>query len=332
MNSPFKTVLIGFGQIAHGLSYDFLMARYFTYATHAQVLAKHPLFSWEAVVDPSDKAMALARKDWGISIVAGSIEELADRYQPEVAVIATPPDQRLDILDKLPTLRAVFVEKPLGKSFQEGCKFIEECKKRNLLVQVNFWRRGDEFFRRLAETELEKLIGRPQAVFGLYGNGLINNGSHIIDFARMLFGEVLEAEVIAPEYAFSEGPVTEDRNVAFCLKIENRLTAMFQPVHFENYRENCLDIWGEKGRLALYLESLGIYYYPRKKNRALQNEWEIASDRPRIYESTCSRALYRMYDNIADALMNGSDLWSPGESALRSEEVVHHLLDRFNEL
>ncbi|MFC1883615.1 Gfo/Idh/MocA family protein [Thermodesulfobacteriota bacterium] len=327
MNSPFKTVLIGSGMMGAGFANDPMMAKFFQYASHSQVLAAHPLFSWEAVVDKSDKALKRAADEWRIPVIVKSVDELAKKFQPEVAVIATPPQQRIDIIKKLPTLRAVLVEKPLGLTLTEALEFIEECDRRGIIIQVNFWRRGDEVFRTFAEGELEKTIGRPLAAFGLYGNGLMNNGSHMVDLGRMLFGEISRAEVLSPQTSFTEGPIPGDKNITFLLCFETGLNVLFQAITFVYYRENSLDIWGKKGRLGFYQESLGIYKYPRTKNRAITGEWEIASDMPKKLDPTCGMALYHMYDNIVEALINGTSLWSSGEEALKTEKIVHQLLE-----
>lgn len=326
MTSPFRTVLIGFGKMGAGFGRDPVMARHFQYASHAQVLASHPLFSWEAVVDPSEKALAVAREEYHVPVVAHNVEELRRLYDPEVAVLATPPRGRLELLSRLPSLKGLVVEKPLGTSLAEGRELVDFCKQRGIAVQVNFWRRGDEFYRDLASHALKDLVGQPYAVFGVYGNGLRNNGSHVIDFVRMLFGEIRSAEVLSPETSFVEGPIAEDRNLHFLLALESGVNALFQAIPFKSYREIGLDIWGDKGRLSLMQESLGIYLYPRVQNRAIQDEWEVASDQPRVFAPTCGNALYRMYDNLAAVLTSGASLWSPGEEALKVEGIVEDLL------
>jgi len=323
---PFKTILIGFGMIGSGYAEDPVMRKYFRYATHAQVLADHPLFSWEAVVDPSEKALKTAWEKWKIPVAVKDVDAVLKRVKPDVAVIATPPAHRAEIIKKLSDIRAVFVEKPLGGTYQESLDFVEECRNREIPVQVNFWRRGDKFFRSLSEGELEKHIGEPKTAVGLYGNGLINNGSHMIDFIRMLCGDIRRTQVLCPESSFKEGPIPNDRNISFLLSVEGGLNVIFQAIPFNHYREISLDIWGERGRLGLYQESLGIYLYPRRKNRGLSDEWEISSDAPLVFEPTCSRALYRMYDNLAACLLNGDPLWSSGENALETEKVIHQLL------
>jgi len=310
-----------------GFSEDPVMARYFDYASHAQVLRDHPLFSWEAVVDPSENALRLAGEQYNIPILVKNGSELADKIRPDVAIIATPPRNRKAIVEMLPGLKGIVVEKPLGTTLEESRLFVETCKKKGICVQINFWRRGDELFRQLADGKLEKYVGRPLTAFGLYGNGIRNNGIHMIDFAQMLFGEIENYQVLLPEASFVEGPVKDDRNVGFVLRFNKGCTVVYQPIPFNSYREVSLDIWGEEGRLGIYQESLGIYHYRRTKNRAIQDEWEIASDEPVSVKQTCGRALYNMYDNLAEALEGKAALWSPGEAAIRTESIVHDLVN-----
>jgi predicted dehydrogenase len=317
-----RTVVVGFGKIAAGYADDPVMARYYPFATHAQVLAAHPAFSWEAVVDISDKALALARERWRIPYVAKSVPELSLQYLPEVAVIATPPQFRSAIIEQLPSLRAVLVEKPISLTLIEGQKFLDACHRLNVLVQVNLLRRADEGCRELAAGRLSELVGQPQAVFGVYGNGLLNNGTHMVDLVRMLLGEVEGVQVVSGFEPYPAGPVPGDVHVPFSLRLSGGPVVMMQPLRFEHYRENALDIWGEKARLLIVQEGLGLFLYPRRPNRAMQGEREIAPDQPRMIESTVGRALYKIYDNLAAAVHNGASLWSPGESALRTEQVI----------
>lgn len=304
------------------------MARHFAYASHAQVLSDHPLFSWEAVVDHSKKALRFAREKWAVPLCVGSVEELLMHFHPEVAVIATPPKGRVETMKTLKGVRGVMVEKPLGVTLRESVECVEFCRLKNIAMQVNYWRRGDELFQELAATRLSSFLGRPVAAFGLYGNGLMNNGSHMIDFVRMLLGDVKSAGVLSPQRAFEEGPIPGDKNFAFSLEMEQGAQVVFQPIQFGSYREVGIDIWGGEGRLSILQESLGIYLYPRERNRAISGEWEIASDRPKVIPATCGRALYRLYDNLADALLNGTPLWSAGEQALNSEKTVYDLLKK----
>lgn len=320
---PLKIVLIGFGKIAAGYADDPVMARYFPYATHAQVLHDHPAFSWDAVVDSLQEALDKAKKQWNVRYAARTTEEIAVDYQPDVAVIATPPETRLNIIERLPSLRAILVEKPLSLTLRKGREFIDMCKNRNVLLQVNFVRRADEGSRALAGGQLDDLIGKSQAAFGIYGNGLLNNGSHMVDLTRMFFGEIESVRALSEPLPFGTG----DFQVTFVLKFLNGLIVTMNAISFTYYRENSLDIWGEKGRLSIMQEGLGIYHYPVCPNRAVGGEKEISSDRPSEVTSTIGSALYHMYSNLAEAVNEGKSLWSDGDSALRTSEVLDAVLD-----
>jgi predicted dehydrogenase len=322
-----RTILIGFGQIAAGLGHDAKMASHFTYATHAQVLRDHPGFDWLGVVDPDEQAQRRARDEWQVPHVGGDLSAVARHVKPEVAVIAAPPGRaRADTVQQLPDLKAVLVEKPLGVGGTEGEAFIHFCRKRDVKVMVNYWRRGDELYRSLAAGGLNDRIGRPQAVFGTYGNGLFNNGGHLVDFVQMLLGEVASVQGLDHPIQAENTSLAEDWQATFALTLVNGTVVTVRPLDFHFYREVGLDIWGEHGRLAFYQEGLGVFHYPLADNRGLENAMEIASDKPTVLTPTVGSALYNLYDNLADVIAGKAEPFSPGEKALFTEQVLNAVL------
>jgi len=323
MQQKFSTALIGFGKMASGYASDSAMARFYPYATHAQVLRDHPAFDWKIVVDPNPSACNNARDEWMVPMVVSSLDELEDATSCiEVVVVATPPDCRFEILDKFPNVKAVLVEKPLGTDLASSNKFIDECDRRGILVQVNFWRRADKEFRALADGKLRELVGNVQSVFGVYGNGLHNNGIHMIDMVRMLIGDTKTVQRINVLKSFREGPILNDANCAFAMETEQGIPAVFLPVSFSHYRENGLSIWGERGRLDILNEGLCIQYYERTNNRGMLGEYEVSADKPILLSSTVGHALFEMYSNLADTLYGVDKLWSSGVSGLRTTKIV----------
>lgn len=329
-DAPLRTAIVGFGQVGAGYADDPVMARYYPFATHAQALRAHPGFNWQGVVDVSEAALQTAQTRWNIPHTARSVEELAQVYSPEVAVLATPPATRSELLSCLPDLRAVLVEKPLGENRAQSEAFLAECARRGIVVQVNLWRRADKLFQELAAGQLQEVIGDVQAVFAVYGNGLRNNGTHLVDFARMLFGEITCARIAPGVVPTPAGPLPGDVQVPFTLHMGNGICLMAQPVNFTHYRENSLDIWGTRGRLCIEQEGLNVRIFPRCPHRATQDEHEIASDCAHSLPSTVGNAFYRMYDNLANVLLHNTPLCSSGESALRTTEIVEDLMRQAN--
>ena len=328
---PLRTIVVGFGQIASGLKKDKKMSTHFEYATHAQVLRAHPGFDWLGVVDPSSVAQDAARNIWNIPNVADNLNNVVAIVDPEVIVVTSPPLSRLSILESCPNLKAVLVEKPLNLNDREGYTFVDTCFKRDLNLQVNFWRRGDDLFQKFSAGKLHELIGVPAATFATYGNGLRNNGSHTIDFIRMLLGEVTTVQANAPRVLLEKSPLPGDIQLPFSMTLETGAIVSIQPVDFNNYREIGLDIWGSLGRLTILQEGLRINHYPILENRALEHEFEINSDNGTQINSTVSTALYNLYENLYAATISKTTLVSSGASALRTEDIINTILSSAND-
>lgn len=318
---PLKTVIIGFGGIAAGYAKDTLMHRYYPYATHAQVLKDHPQFEWVGIVESDPIVAATAKSEWSIANVYSTVEELARHINPEIAIIATPPNERFSIIKHMPSLRGVLVEKPLGLTLREASMFTDYCQQHSLIAEINFWRRTDVLFNRLAKGLLFELIGEVQAIFGVYGNGLKNNGSHLIDFIRFMCGEIQAVQSVTQRYLDYQSPIATDTHVAFDLLLQDKI-AHFQPINFSHYRECSVDIWGETGRLSIVQEGMKVLHYACKNNRATQGCFEIASDQPKEIDSTVGHALYHMYTNLADALLNGAPQKSSIMEGLKNIQII----------
>jgi len=322
-----NTVLIGFGRVAAGYAADARTAACYPYITHAQVLRDHPAFNLSAAVDPAPAARESARDDWHVNTVADDLADLPDPDSYHVAVLASPPESRPDVLAALPNLKAIVLEKPLALNLSDATAFAAACAARDIAVQVNLPRRADETMVALAEGGLAERIGRVQAAFGLYGNGLSNNGTHLVDTVRMLLGEIRSVQAVGGVRPFFEGPITGDFNLPFTLVLESGICVMVQPLGFDHYREVGLDLWGETGRLGIWHEGLTTVLSERADYRSMTDEREIASDHVAGARTTIGHALYNIYDNLTAALDGKAALRSDMANALRTMTVVEAVRD-----
>ena len=316
-----KTALVGFGKISAALAGDPAHARAYPYATHAQALRDHPDFDWVAVIDISMAARETARRDWGIAHVAADAATLDIGAEIEVAVVATPPDSRPAVLEAFPKLRAVVVEKPLAEDIAAAETFLAACRARGIAVAVSLPRRYDPGFRALAGGGLDSQIGRPMAAFATYGNGLVNNGTHLVDFVRMLLGEIDMVQAVAGLRATPEGPIPGDGNLPFACRLTTGLAVMVNPVRFAAYREVGLDVWGERGRMQIVHEGLTILNSPPADCRALTGAKEVLHEATRALATGYGSALYQVYENLV-AVLAGGQPFCPGEEALATMRVI----------
>ena len=327
MSKRLRTLLVGLGKIGAAYADDAAMSKSVPYVTHAQVLAEHPAFVWHGAVDTSDAAIQFVQSRFGVERTGTSVDQIASLDQVDVVVLAMPPFSRARILDALPNLKAVLVEKPLGTTLDESQAFLNECKRRGLVTQVNLTRRADGVMRKLAQGGLSERIGRVQCGFGTFGNGVVNYSMHTVDLVRMLVGEITAVQAIPRARIFDEGPLAGDRNLSFTLFVGD-VPVTLHPVRFSIYREGSLDLWGEKGRLEVLQEGLQIRETGRAPCRSLDGAFELDSGGAALRDTGYGRALFDLYDDLAAVLKGARNATcSPCESALTTERVVHAVLE-----
>ena len=320
MTERLETILVGFGSIGESLSSDPCMRQHFDAITHAEVLQEHPAFNFAAVVDPSPEAQQKAKKVWNVPQAFADVKDAVKSVSPDVAILACPPDVRMQCFQDLQGVRGVILEKPIASNFDEAQAIMKLSQQRQQLVQVNYWRRADENLSTFFRKGLVNYIGDIQAGFALYGNGLHNNASHLIDFIQGVVGKI--EWVMASSEAITKEPIKDDINLPFIITLANGSTISFSPLNFQFYREVSLDLWGTTGRLAFFNETMTILRYPISNNRSLIGAHEIASDRPEAIKRKKSSAFRILYNNLSDVLAGKANLISPLQVAMETERVI----------
>ncbi len=297
----FKTLLIGFGNISANYADDEKMSKLFPYSTHIQALKEHSSFDIRAVIDPKDEARINASKKWEIPEVYENIDKLKDPYSYEIAVLAIPPKDRLDSILKLSNLKAIVIEKPIASNVEEATKIINICNERGVLGVVNFPRRFDKkMINHL--SNLDTLCGNIQGAFGVYGNGLNNNGSHLIDWSRMFLGEVSWVQSFCNGKSFAQGPIDGDMNFPFIMGFDSDIILFSQPLNFNYFREVSLDMWGSKGRLSFIQEGLLSSFNSLADHRFSKSNKEIKNDEQILNHMNQGSAIYNLYDELSHVL------------------------------
>ena len=319
-----KTILIGFGNFASGFPEDPRMRKYYKFCSHADVLSSHRSYEWDAVVDPNTEKRNLANNKWKIPIVVKDVKNLPQDYSADVAVVSSPPNTRVKIIQSLNVKKGLLLEKPLASNYEDAKKIKEICGKKKLITQVNFFRRANKTNNFIKKKFLKRAIGDLQCGFCIYGKGLKNNGIHYIDLVRMIFGDIFYLRSLTK---FSKNKnVNMNDNFSFILGFKNKKEIFFSHIDFKSYREIYLDIWGKKGRLEFLLEGIKIRYSSVKKHRAINNFNELNSDKPKYIEPFLGEEYYDIYSNLADSINRKKKLVSGLNNAISNEYVVDRII------
>lgn len=82
------------------------------------------------------------------------------------------------------------MEKPLSLDVREARQLVELANSRGVVLAVNYCRRYSAGHRRIRDLIQAEALGPIQRIAGYYTKGLFHNGTHWIDLARWLFGEI----------------------------------------------------------------------------------------------------------------------------------------------
>lgn len=181
--------------------------------THAQGYTRHPHFRLVAAVDPGTASLEAFQRAWDIPRGYRSVGELMANERVDVISLCSPTDdhaaQAVEILTAPNRPSVLFMEKPVCVTPQELGRLMELAQGTNTAVLVNHTRRFDLPHRRAAQMIQQGTFGTLMQGRCVYYGGWLNNGTHIVDTARMLFAE--EIRLLAA--AWAPGGRGADHNV-----------------------------------------------------------------------------------------------------------------------
>ena len=187
-----RIAVVGLGRI--GSSYDGGRAGQVP-RSHVGAILSNPACELVAVCDPDPGSRARFHRDWGDQVPAyGSIPQLLARNTAEVFVVATPAESHRRVMTGLLEARPrlIFCEKPFCATLDDALATRALAAGRRVPVIVNYHRRWDARFQRLASRFGN--MGPPAFVQVVYRKGLMNYGSHTVDLLQFFFGSVTRVE------------------------------------------------------------------------------------------------------------------------------------------
>ena len=111
---------------------------------------------------------------------------------------------------------------------------------------------------------------------------------------------------------------------------KDRRTLIVQALRFEHFREVSIDLWGEKGKLSFTQEGLISLFFKKAKHRYSENNYEVESDKPISKLMDQSDALYNLYSNLSNAIINKEKLGSNLQNALKVMKIINSLEQSFS--
>ena len=210
---PYRAAVIGCGKIGSEYADD---PRIRDIYTHAGAYTACPDTELVAVCDIDPARAKRCADRWGVRSSFEDYRAMLGKARPEIVSVCTPDKTHAEILDvvlRSPSVKAVLAEKPLAMEVKEARGIVQLSGDRGVILAVDYSRRYAANHRKVRDLVREGAIGRVQCMNGCYSGGLLHSGSHWLDLARFLVGEITSVQGFGPRPGAGDDPTYDARLV-----------------------------------------------------------------------------------------------------------------------
>ncbi|HDY87001.1 MAG TPA: Gfo/Idh/MocA family oxidoreductase, partial [bacterium] len=255
-----------------------------------------------------------------------NVKALFDKEQPEIISVCVPDEHHCDYLKDIIRFRpkAVIAEKPLTKDLATSRQIVTKYTNAGIPLFVNYSRRYDEPVQKTKRMIEDGEFGEILHASFRYTKGILHNGSHAIDLANYLFGNVLSAKTLSAVYDHSDSDPTLNAYLSyekcrhlFLIACDERSYSIFE-----------LDILSDKKRI--FFDQFGLKYteYMLRNNLACPGYKELAKGRTQ--DTGLGSARLNLVENVINHLEKGEEIICSGEDALYAQKICDDLLRSYH--
>ncbi len=294
----YRAGIVGLGNIGLLFDLDERTRRRYPYPTHASAYKDHPRIQLVAACDPDDSRREMLRQHYEVDSLYADVEGMLRNQALDILSVCVPAEEQGEVVHSAIRhgTRLIFCEKPFATSPALAEDLLEEARRGGSSLVVNYWRRFDPSHGEVRRLIQEKKIGSIQEVRGVYGNGLQNIGSHMVDLLLWYVGPV--------RWVIGLGGVNdrpEDPGLDLMIGFNNGVRATLVAHSYQDYRIFELDILGSNGRVSISNEGLDIRWYSVEENEDVSGARQLTRN-PAEIQSTVGKALYHGMDYITQIL------------------------------
>lgn len=311
MIKKFNNVLvIGLGDIGMMYDYKTLNNKDKGITSHCKATVFHPDFSLAGGVDQSFLQRELFKKGYKKNAFK-EISSAMVKLNPEIIIIATPTKSHFDCIReclKYNSVKIILCEKPLSINPNDCLKIVQECRKKNVKLFVNYIRKSDigviEIKRRINNHE----ISHPIKGSCWYSKGIYNNGSHFFNLCEYWLGPFKKGKLINKNQIWPG----QDPDIDFMAYFKNG-SVFFQSAWEDSFSHNSLELLSKNGRLVYENAGRSIYWQNIEEDqefigyKLLSNKKDKISNSMKNYQFQVMNMLSRAIKDQANTLCTGEE-------------------------
>lgn len=319
-DKKYKVLILGAGRIASG--FDTPKSK--EVLTHAHAFIKHPKTELVGFFDVNQKVAKAAAQKWGVESFV-NLEKTLREVQPDIVSICTPDEtheEMLRLLAKYP-VRLVICEKPLVTNIESAQNILKEYQKKSIALAVNYSRRYDVTLQKLAKDIQSGKFGKVLLAAGIYSKGLLHNGSHLLDIARVLLGEVKKVKPIFGRNDYKQ----EDPSIAAVYSFERCEQCFIGVGDDRKYGVFELDILCEKKRFRL--TDFGFHLSMQSVEEDKLYKGFFGLGKTKQVSTDLPYALDVLVKNVVDHLERKVPLLCSGNDAFETQKVIQSVFKQW---
>jgi len=315
----YRAALIGCGNIGSLYANDPKIQGIYT---HAGAYIACPKTELVSVCDIDEAKAKACAEQWKIDNYYTDIEKLLHEQQPQIVSICTVNKTHADILSillKTAGIKGIIVEKPLALDVKQAYQLVQLAKEKEIPVIVNYNRRYAKGHQKIKQQIENGEIGRIQKISGYYTKGILHNGTHWIDLARWLVGEIESVQGFC-----TEQEIKSDPPIDAYFKFKNGASAFLQNLDADAYSVFEMDILGTEGRIRITYSGHRIEFFNVDES-PYYDGYQILQKQHQFDDSVSNVILYVVEDLIS-CIENGVVPRSSGDDGLAVLQIADALI------
>ena len=260
----------------------------------------------------------MCKKEWNVRSYYVNYEEMLNNENIDILSICTQPDSHEDIVIAAVKngVKAIFCEKPISNNLNSANVIIHACKKQNILLAINHYRRWDRFYIKLKDDILNGVFGEIQHINFYYTRGISNSGSHMFDLLRYLFGEITSIQTF---YRIEE--ILDDPTFSCNLIIDDNIPCNLIGLNGSHYRIFNLEVYGTLKSISIDTSKNIKIFKTVESTRS--SEFKELVEQDHLYNSFLNEQYFlNSLTNIIDTFEQKNNLLCTGTDGLKSLELI----------
>lgn len=193
-----NTLVIGLGSVGMGYDYAACPTHSKVALSHSQAISIHPDFDLIAGVDRNPTLRSDFEKKFQVPCYI-SVTDALEHENIDIVVISTPTETHLEVFSSVLlsiTPKIIILEKPVAYSAFESKEIVNLARSHEVAVAVNYFRAFEPTYARLRSKLAAGMLGFPLTAVAKYSGGMINNGSHWVEYLSAFLGDVGSVKLV----------------------------------------------------------------------------------------------------------------------------------------